>query len=549
MKQRNVSRRQFLRIAGSGAAILLASCTPSAQPTPAPAAPAATSAAGAPEAPAPTNPPAKDRIALSWTTWVTAPVDNDNMVKQALDERFNVDLTFLGFERATWFDQINTRVAGGDIPDIIYRDSRDRVQQYVDQGVLGECGYADVKAAAPVTFDQAGKFTMDVWLASSYNGKNWGVPLMQPSQVHPFTDGWRQDWLDKVGITKVPETLEECEAAFTHFVQDDPDGDGNPGTYAFTTRGKDAMSLGCQAFFGAFGTFPSRWMQVSDTELQYGIATDAAKAALELLQAWYKKGFIDPEFVTTDWAQVKQKFFNSKIGYLDIGTWYRLVPGGEIYDGIKSVNPDAQLAMAPAPKGPDGKFGYPNWGPVTSAICFGKQTQGDKLAKALEVIEGTLADKELCTLVHWGKEGEHWERDSNGGAIWKAPYDQPEKRASVGVNFFAAMPGTPKCQAYVARQDEPQLYALAEAGNVKNFVPYADLFIPPDVAAKATEAAPTQTRWEIDFITGEKSLSDWDNFLQEWNDAGGKILTEAANSGMKTASDELQAIKDAVDSL
>lgn len=37
---------------------------------------------------------------------------------------------------------------------------------------------------------------------------------------------WRKDWLDKVGITKAPETLEEFEKAVYAFAEKDPDGNG-----------------------------------------------------------------------------------------------------------------------------------------------------------------------------------------------------------------------------------------------------------------------------------------------------------------------------------
>lgn len=57
--------------------------------------------------------------------WVSSSVEEDNGAEERLMERMpNVEIDFMPFERATWQDQINTRVAGGDIPDIIYRDAR-----------------------------------------------------------------------------------------------------------------------------------------------------------------------------------------------------------------------------------------------------------------------------------------------------------------------------------------------------------------------------------------------------------------------------------------
>lgn len=555
MQHRHLSRRFFLKVAGLGAAAAVLSACSGSTP---PAAPAATPPAqqGGSTTPSPAGqaqqPAAPGPISLSWAAWVTGPVDASNMAQKTLKDKFNADIQFLAFERATWQDQINTRVAGGTIPDIIYRESVSQVQQYVDQGILAEIPYEAVRDNAKQTFLAENDFTTDVWLATAYQSKNWGVPLMQPSQMHPFTDGWRKDWLDKVGISKLPETLDEFEAAFTKFVKDDPDGNGAADTYALTGRGKDAATWTFYPFYSAYGTYPNMWMEVSKGVLQYGATTDEARKAMTLLQKWYKMGLIDPEFVTVDGKALTQKWSNGKVGYCSVSTWYRLIPGGEHYDGLKAANPKAEIAMAIPPKGPDGKFGYFNWGPVTSSITFGKQLQGDKLKRALQIIEGVTTDADLSTMVRYGKEGEHWQRDPQTNAVlFKAPYDKPENRGPLGVNFFAAMPPSPKIQSLYARKDEPQLYAKAEMNNVKNFVPYASLFMTDvkTVSKQTTEVGPTVDRWTLDFITGQKSMDQWDAFIQDYNNAGGKILVDSINNGYKTGAQEIQRIKDAVSKL
>jgi len=578
MKQQPLSRRAFLKSAGAGAAsVVLAACggsatttdTPTVAPTTAAEATTApttaaeataapTTAAEATAAPttaaeataAPTTAAeatASPPVSLSWATWVVAPVDNDNLVKQMLKERLNVDVQMLAFERATWADQINTRVAGGDIPDIIYRQGRNEVTAFVEQGILAEVPYDLIKQHAPRTFAAANDFTTDVWLATTYNGKNYGIPLLQPSQRYPFTNAWRKDWLDKVGITKVPETLDEHEVAFTSFVKNDPDGNGAADTYALSGRGKDIPTWAFVPFYTAFGTVPHMWMRTSENEVQWGGVMDGTRQALELLHRWYEQGLIDPEFVTVDANAMTQKWANGQIGFLH-STWYRLIPGGEHYDALKAVNPDAEIAMGWAPKGPDGQFGYFNFGPITSSITFGKQLEGsDKLVRALQLVEEIMTDEQLATFVRYGEEGEHWERDPETGAIlFKPPYDEPQNRGALGVSFFAAMPPSPEVQSFHARKDEAELYAKAEAGNVDNFVPYLGGFIPPDVYAQAPDAATIQATWTLDFITGAKPIDQWDTYVQEWNDAGGKVLTDAANEAMKNVQGELQRIKDAV---
>lgn len=93
----------------------------------------------------------------------------------------NVEIDFMPFERATWQDQINTRVAGGDIPDIIYRDSQSVVAQYVKQGIICEVPISKAKEYAPTIYEATKEYGEEVWLAAYADGKNWGLPSCSPA--------------------------------------------------------------------------------------------------------------------------------------------------------------------------------------------------------------------------------------------------------------------------------------------------------------------------------------------------------------------------------
>lgn len=289
------------------------------------------------------------------------------------------------------------------------------------------------------------------------------------------------------------------------------------------------MTNSIHQFCMAYGATPVMWMQLDHGSFQHGAVTDGTRSALEQLAAWYADGAIDPEFVLTDGLGVTQKWANGTTGYVT-STWYRLIPGGEHYDALKAVNPDATLTMTSAPKGPDGQFGYMNWGPVTSSLAFGTQVDDTRLGRILEMLEAINSDPELATLVRFGNEGEHWQRDAETNAVLPtADYLNPANRGPLGTNFFAAQVPIPTVQAEQARSDEPDLYMHAEAGNVTNFVPFATYLVPQDVIGSATEMDPTRDQWLADFITGAKSLEDWDEYVTAWNEAGGAAMTESTN--------------------
>jgi len=492
----------------------------------------------------------KEKIKITWAAWVLGPVDDNSYAEQKLEEVFSdVDFEFWAFERATWQDQINTRVAGGDIPDIIYRDGQNVVIDYAKQGVLAEVPIELVKEYAPNVYKASLDYGAEVWLACNVDGINYGLPIMQPAQTRPFTNAWRKDWLDKVGIAKIPETIEEFEEAFKKFVNEDPDGNGQKDTYGLSFRGKDAGSL-FMAIMGAYGVFPRHWMLQPDGSVKYGFTTEGAKQALTTLNHWYKEGLIDPEFVTTDNAILKQKWANGKIGYLTYGTWYRLIPGGEYYEALKAVDPNAEIVMGPAPKGPEGRYGYMNWGTITSSISFGKhlEKEPDKFHKAIQIVDKVMSDKELYGNVKFGKEGEHWARNpEHNGVEPIPPYNDVQKTGPIGNNFFESVLGIPEVQDFYARKDEPELYKYAVDGNViegEHYFNWINLFIDPEVNKQTADTGPLAIKWAIDFITGAKPIEQFDQFVKEWEAAGGKLLTEEANRAYQEGKAEIEKIKE-----
>ena len=141
--------------------------------------------------------PTGERTKISWAMWVSSSVEEANGAEERLMEKMpNVEIYFMPFERATWQDQINTSVAGGDIPDIIYRDSQSVVAQYVKQGIICEVPISKAKEYAPTIYEATKEFGEEVCLAAYADCKNWGLPIMQPSVIAPFSFHWRMVMLE-----------------------------------------------------------------------------------------------------------------------------------------------------------------------------------------------------------------------------------------------------------------------------------------------------------------------------------------------------------------
>ncbi len=96
--------------------------------------------------------------------------DEDPLHKM-LEESANIDLqiTFVPNDQAK--QKLNTMVASGDIPDLIYMSDRPTAVQYFDQGVIADID--TILNDYPALKDN---YPEQVWSALKYQGKTLGTP-------------------------------------------------------------------------------------------------------------------------------------------------------------------------------------------------------------------------------------------------------------------------------------------------------------------------------------------------------------------------------------
>ena len=165
-------------------------------------------ASGAPETTA-----AAGQETYTWVRYVDGPVDANSYAEQKFKQLYpNVTINVVGLQRPTFYEQLNTKLAGGEKFDMIHEWDNAHVRSHVEQGVLAEVPYDWLKKYTPKYFKVQKDFGREVFLASYVDGKNYGVPSVNESQTFPFTDGIRLDWLRNVGLSdKLPDILSIAE--------------------------------------------------------------------------------------------------------------------------------------------------------------------------------------------------------------------------------------------------------------------------------------------------------------------------------------------------
>lgn len=134
-----------------------------------------------------------------------------------------------------------------------------------------------------------------------------------------------QNWLDQLGLD-VPKTLSDVEKVAKAFKEAKLAGNAtvpilgpsNANRLYSTFNDSANCVMGLDAVFGAMGAYPGFFYE-KDGGIVYGSLTQETRDALELLQKWYADGLLDPEIGirTTGWEPI-----NSNSCGMFFGQWW-----------------------------------------------------------------------------------------------------------------------------------------------------------------------------------------------------------------------------------
>ena len=473
----------------------------------------------------------------------TDPISEGDTVLAWLEEKFDVKLNVWFIERSNAAELLATRWAADEVPDVFWLETTELFVKAVDQGVCLEMPLETVQELLPNSYQWLIEFDPDCFDMVSVGGKNYGLPRVNLDSKYPYAPFWRADWLEEYGYERgeVPRTIDEFEDVFYFFGQGDPDGNGIDGdTYAIS-------NTGFLPIFGAFGALPDRWIVNDEGNLEYGAVYAGMKDALELLAKWYADGLVDPEFVTGEnqgghWS-LSIPFENGTLGFSSSGAFYQLEPdfdgpkneetgeGGDFSLGKTMRNlsfPYEDVAIGYNPIGPDGKNGGVQWTLTTSeAVCFSYKLANDpeKLAKICEIIDTIGSDYDTWVRIwNWDLNDDAYTYDELFGFMTEPGYKRVDDNSHT--NMFNTLQNP-----YFKMTADPARY---------NWVNSMDQFAQHGYTDQLkTVTASNPQYWTalesyrqgtyVQFIRGEKSLDEWDDFVATWYSMGGDIITEEAN--------------------
>jgi putative aldouronate transport system substrate-binding protein len=507
-------------------------------------------------------------IHISVAGYMFGPIDSEKdvitpLVEQQLKEKhgINVDIEVEYVEYANYSEIMAPRLAGGTAPDVFLALSSNTLDTYYDQGVIASWDIDFFKENAPdvwafveaggVNGDLASQF--DMWLEYATKGdKMVVVPSLKPDGNMPYkTLISRGDWIEKLGVTELPKTVDDFVDLMYAFTNDDPDGDGENDTYG--------MSLtGMKALFGAYGMScgflgGSSYWYVDDGEVVSPDVSEKSKEVLSILAEMYANGAIDPEYVKGK-ESADGAYWAASAGLIN-GLYgasanasidhFRLKEvlndaGGPVAKTYWEVNgDDATFVYAPWPAGPDGDYG---WAvgyavAVSESAVYNKalEEDPDKLALIFQIMNAFATDDELYMLAAWGIEGEQYTM------VDGKPVRNPEMTNAdfneVGVWGCRSLYGADRAFSELAYN--LAFYNDASIANRLNYfkldqynsyIQDAVSVTLPSAGTLLTDLNTLRDEYFNAVIHGEKNLEeDWDAYVAEYMSIGGQTLHDEAN--------------------
>ncbi|MBH5318355.1 extracellular solute-binding protein [Paenibacillus sp. GSMTC-2017] len=417
----------------------------------------------------------------------------------------NVKIELVPVQSGTYSEKLGLLLQSGNIPDLIYFQGGD-YQFAVTQGILEDLTpyiekSVNVKAAmSPFNQERTKNYPYLVWLAPT---SNW-IPVV------------REDWFNQ---TTSGKTLLEDPTVDNYYTFFKELKEKNGASFTFTSAGSlDELD----AIFGqAFG-LTSTWMKGTDGKYTFGKTTSFEKEKLAFYAKLYHEGLIDPEFLVKKW-DTKEKAFYDKQAAIITGRQGKNI---DIYNTkmISQNGADAKIMPLPPAKGIAHAYSPVDVSKESRGFAIGKTSKNKEMAFA--VLE-FLASPKGQMLDKVGVEGQHYERVDNKIKLTEKFAEWFPRFVESTVNFKSDQefdPATP----YLSEPAVKALEMMASMSTKDN-----SFIIPAELSTKWDALDAYYKEFAANVVTGKRTIADFDKFVQDWNENGGKELTEYANQTIK----------------
>lgn len=457
---------------------------------------------------------------------------------EAVNEKVNAKITWIAYPQSSFQEKRVATMAGTDYPDVIIMNTtsgglNDNLYNSMVKNniILPLDEYLNEETAPNIL-----KYTHEAaWEAvKDPSGSTYVIPRC--TIIREDYMCVRTDWLEALEM-EVPTTIDEWLEFGKAVVKNDPNGNGVADTYAITDvnglisySGTNSMDFFARAWHAG-----KSWYLDENGDLFYGLfAKDGRfKNVLQFYQDMYAEGALDPNFISLKGStDNQQRLEQGAVSAL------RLFAGNmdRHLSVIRGISPEANLTYTDFPTAAT-SADYANEIPVTTNAglyngwCLTSNAKG-KEERIIEVLDWMLSD-EGWDLIRNGVEGVHYNMEGD---------------TKVNTDEYKTFSQYSGYIQLLRRPNDENLW-------LKNIIPetreYQKEWLDYSVAAmqkyQQTGLVGIQSAAEkeflksdlyttefpqlcIEIIYGEKSVDEWDAFLEKVYENGWKDVLDEYNA-------------------
>lgn len=455
--------------------------------------------------------------------------------------------------------KVSMAIASSNIPDIM-SVNYSTLKQLVENDLIADLTDSYKNCAGSLMKEIYGSNQNKSLKMATFDGKLYAIPTTAISSG-PEMLWLRGDWMDKLKLS-APKTISDIENILTQFVQKDPGGNGAGKTVGLVLTnnyfcGSYAGGYQSNNIFTNFGAYPKQWVKGKDGKAVYGSVQPEMKQGLQVLASWYKKGLIDKTVGVRKDDDIKSLLTKGQCGSFFCGWWapYNL-------EASYKMNPKIDWRAFIVPEGTDGKVTMFTGNPNQNYFVVRKGFEHPELLVkeknvSLDYNQGTSAytDTSKEAKEYLDYVNHQYGVDPVGG------FDYYNAAARAYKHISEAIDGKRKpqdmiiyentlyqsCKKYLddkknnktpdstdwlnyqARMVSSKLVNDAKVNVVEPV--YFDRT--PSMKLKWASLEKMENEELLKVVTNEKNVNSFDGFVQSWENAGGKQITDEVNQAIK----------------
>jgi putative aldouronate transport system substrate-binding protein len=468
------------------------------------------------------------------------------MWTQEVKDKLGIDVKYDWTTDDTQYKtKLNVTIASGDIPDFFVAPS-DVLMQLAKNGKLADIGDVYEKFASNDL-----KATRDAFPEGFESAKIDGKLMALSDQGYglismPNVVWIRDDWMKKLNLS-APKSMSDLIKMAETFTAEKPDGQKD--TYGISvTKGLYGSINSITGIANGYHAYPQIWVKDASGKIAYGSIQPEMKKLLGDMQGWFDKGILSKEFGVKDTNKVNEDIVSGKVGIMFGANWGGMFP---IADLVKK-DPNKIFKPYAIPSADDKQVMLQSTWPVNSYYV---------ISKACKNPEAVIKMANL-----YNKYSYHSSSDIKQKFIVSANAEEyftlspvyttdPTVDYNAHVNISDAIN---KKDGSKLSDNEKEKYDLAikwaekkdpagygayyqissegAYGVLKKFVDNKQVLLTAihgaDTPIYAQKKA-TLDKMELDTFTkiimGAAPISEFDKFVDNWNNLGGKDATKEVN--------------------